>query len=34
VYTITVDGYTVQLLSPHRPSIISNMDIDCLNWIN
>ena len=31
VYTITVDCYTVPLPSPHRLSIISNMDNDCLN---
>jgi len=34
VYTIIVDCYAVPLLSPHHPSILSNMDIDCLNWIN
>jgi len=34
VYTITVDCYTVPLLSPYRPNIISNMDIDCHDWIN
>jgi len=33
MYTITIDCYTVPLLSPHRLSIISNMDIDCHNWI-
>ena len=31
MYTIIVDCYTVPLLSPHRPSIISNMNIDCIN---
>ena len=31
MYTITVDCYTVLLLSLYRRSIISNMDNDCLN---
>jgi len=33
VYTLTVDCYTVPLLSLYRRSIIGYMSIDCFNWI-
>jgi len=31
IYMITVDCYTVLLLSLYHPSILGNMDIDCFN---
>ena len=34
VYTITVDYYTVPLLSLYHPGILSNMDIDYLTELN